>query len=895
MLEIIRFDKIEYIIMPIENLVIKIQLTGLLAMLLVGNVLSQSTYQYPFQNPQLPVEERVYDLVSRLTLEEKVTQLFNHAEAIPRLGIPAYDWWNECLHGVARAGKATVFPQAIGLAATFDEDLMFTVATAISDEARAKHHNFIRNDVRSIYTGLTFWSPNINIFRDPRWGRGQETYGEDPYLTGRMAVNFIKGLQGNDPKYLKTVATAKHYAVHSGPEFTRHVDNIFVNDRDLYETYLPAFKAAVTEANVQSVMCAYNRFRDKPCCGSDVLLNNILRDQFGFNGYVVSDCGAISDFYTKNTHHVVETSSQAWGWSVSTGTDINCESSGNFLINNLDSAINAGIINEKDLNTSLKRLFKARFMLGMFDPEDIVPYSKIPFSAVGSKEHLALARETAEKSLVLLKNDGILPLKNIKKVALIGPNADNFDILIANYNGNPIVPLTPLTAMLERLGSSNVIYTPGCPIVPGVYTNYEVIGYENFYHTIDGKMIKGLKAEYFEESGFKGEPKFVRTDSTINFYWYKSPINSKLEDYFSVRWTGVLIPKKSGVYAFGGNVRVKIDGQPTGDKGLALDKGKQYPIEADFTVVPFWWNNAVEPSAKLTWVETSRDYRKEALTAAQKADVVVFCGGISANLEGEEMPLEIDGFSHGDRTHIDLPAVQEDLLKELHKTGKPIIYVNFSGSAIALNWEEQNLPAIIQAFYPGEATGTALIRLLFGEYNPSGRLPVTFYKSVNDLPDFKDYNMAGRTYRYFKGVPLWEFGYGLSYSSFTYKNLQVPVATNAGSEVKVAVEVTNTGKMDGEEVVQVYVTDKEASAPVPLRSLAGLKRVFLKAGETKKVEIIIRPDQFSLIDNTYNRVIEPGKFVVSVGGKQPGAIMPADGSEVQTEIDLTGVAYLLKE
>jgi beta-glucosidase len=881
--------------MSIKRIAINLQVMGLLILLTGNNIIAQTAYQYPFQNPQLPVEERVFDLVSRLTLEEKVTQFFNHSEAIPRLGIPAYDWWNECLHGVARAGKATVFPQAIGLAATFDEALMFEVATAISDEARAKHHNFIRNDIRSIYTGLTFWSPNINIFRDPRWGRGQETYGEDPYLTGRMAVNFIKGLQGDDPKYLKTVATAKHYAVHSGPEYSRHVDNVFVNDRDLYDTYLPAFKAAVKEADVQSVMCAYNRFRDKPCCGSDILLSNILRKEFGFNGYVVSDCGAISDFYTKDTHHVVETPSRAWGWSVSTGTDLNCETSRSFLVNNLDSAINAGIINEKDLNTSLERLFKARFMLGMFDPDEMVPYAKIPFSVVGSNEHLALTEKAAEKSLVLLKNNGILPLRNVKRVALIGPNANNSDILISNYNGDPVNPITPLTALRKKLGASNVLYAPGCPIFAGIYTNYEVIGYENLFHLENGKLKKGLKAEYFEEAGLKGEPKIVRVDSAIHFTWYKSPINNKPDENFSVRWTGIIVPGKSGTYIFGGNVRVKLDGKPSDDKGTKLEKGKHYQLEATFSTIVFWWNNAIEPSATLSWVETSHDYRKEALAAAQKADVVIFCGGISANLEGEEMPLEIDGFSHGDRTHINLPAVQEELLAALQKTGKQIVYVNFSGSAIALNWEYKNLPAIIQAFYPGEATGTALTGLLFGEFSPSGRLPVTFYKSINDLPDFKNYTMEGRTYRYFKGEPLWEFGYGLSYTSFAYKNLQVQASFNAGNEIKLTIEVTNTGKMDGEEVVQVYVSDEESSVPVPIRSLAGFKKVFLKAGETKKVEITLNPERFSVIDKAYNRVIEPGKFVISVGGKQPGVTIPTDGSCVQAEIDLTGKTFSIKD
>ncbi len=878
--------------MTIKNLCKRLQISGLLAVISVYGAFGQSQERFPYQDPQLPFEERAYDLVSRMTLQEKLSQFFNYSAAIPRLGIPEYDWWNECLHGVARAGKATVFPQAIGLAATFDEPLMFKVATAISDEARAKHHNFLRNDVRSIYTGLTFWSPNINIFRDPRWGRGQETYGEDPFLTGRMAVYFIKGLQGDDPKYLKTVATAKHYAVHSGPEYSRHTDNFYVNDRDLYETYLPAFKASVKEANVQSVMCAYHRFRDKPCCGSDLLLSSILRNEFGFSGYVVSDCAAISDFYTPNAHHVVGTPAQAWGWSLASGTDLNCEMPAGFLSGNLDSAVNAGIINEKDLNTSLMRLFKARFQLGMFDPDMMVSYAQIPFSTVGSKEHLDLARVTAEKSLVLLKNDGILPLKNVKKIALIGPNADNFDILIANYNGEPVVPVTPLTGLRKRMGNANIIYAPGCPIAPGIYTNLEPVGYKNLFHLENGKLKKGLKAEYFGNYEFKGTPIIVRIDSMINFYWMKTPISNKLEEDFSVRWTGVLIPVKTGDYNFDGTVRLSIDGQPIANKKIRLEKGKQYQIEAVFAVGPSWWNRKVEPSARLLWVETSFDYMKQALSAAQKADVIVFCGGISASLEGEESPLEIEGFSHGDRTNIDLPKPQEELLKELKKTGKPIVYVNFSGSAVALNWEKENVSAIVQAFYPGEATGTALSNLLFGNFNPSGRLPVTFYKSVNELPDFKEYSMDGRTYKYFKGESLWSFGYGLSYTNYIYSNAIVPAEIKSGEEIKISVDVTNSGKMDGEEVVQVYVSDMEATVPVPIRSLVGFKRVSLKAGETQKVEFTLKPESFSLINKDYIRSVESGRFTVSIGGQQPDQ---GTGKNFLTkEINITGPSFVVR-
>lgn len=852
-----------------------------------GNSDQKSTVT-PYLNAQLPVEERVEDLVGRMTLKEKVSQLFNKAESIERLGIPAYNWWNECLHGVARAGKATVFPQAIGLAATFDQDLMYRVADAISDEARAKYNYFVANNVRSIYTGLTFWTPNINIFRDPRWGRGQETYGEDPYLTGRMAVNFIKGLQGNDPKYLKTVATAKHYAVHSGPEFTRHTDNIFVNDQDLYDTYLPAFKAAIRDANVQSVMCAYNRFRDKPCCGNDILLNNILRTRYGFKGYVVSDCSAISDFYRKNAHNIVSTPSRAWGWSLSTGTDLNCEQSQSFLADNLDSAINVGIINESDINTSLKRLFKARFMLGMFDPDDQVPWSKIPLSVVGSEKHLNLSLEAAEKSLVLLKNNGILPLKKGIKVALIGPNANNYDVLIGNYNGVPIKPTTPLKALRDKLGIHNVLYSLGCPIVPGVYTDYEIIGSKYLFHKENGRLKNGLKAEYFANPNFEGEPKINRIDPDIDFYWFKSPVGNLVEEEFSVRWSGTLVPAKTATYLLGGNLKVKINGKALNSKGLALEKGKSYELVAELRVASSRYSNCIEPSATLSWIETSKDYRREALEAAAKADAVIFCGGISADLEGEEMPLNIDGFSHGDRTHINLPGIQEELLMDLHKTGKPVIFVNFSGSAMAMNWEDQNLPAIIQAFYPGETAGSALARMLFGEFNPSGRLPVTFYKSEKDLPDFTNYDMQGRTYRYFEGEPLYPFGYGLSYTTFGYSNLCVPEISSAGSPVQVSVDVKNTGTLDGEEVVQLYVSNKTGTSKVPLVALKGFQKVYLKKGELKSVSLTLTPEDFSVTNADARQVVEPGTYEIAIDGSVPGK------NSVNKIIKLTGIVTEIK-
>jgi len=828
-----------------------------------------SEYEYPFQDPSLGIDARVDDLVNRLTPEEKARQLFNKAPAIERLGIPEYNWWNECLHGVARAGTATVFPQAIGLAATFDEDLMFRVATAISDEGRAKHHYFARNGARGIYMGLTYWSPNINIFRDPRWGRGQETYGEDPYLTGRLAVNFVRGLQGDHPRYLKSIATVKHYAVHSGPEFSRHVDNIFVNDRDLYETYLPAFKMAIEEANVQSLMCAYNRFRDQPCCGSNLLLGDILRDEFGFSGYVVTDCGAVSDFYTEGHHQVVETPEQGWGWSLATGADLNCEESRAFL-QNIDSALHVGIINEKDINTSLSRLFKARFQLGFFDPDEDNPYASIPMSVVGSEEHLKLTLEAAEKSMVLLKNEGILPLDKSKKVALIGPNANNFAVLIGNYNGDPVHPVTPLDAFREVL-EEQVVYTPGSPLVPGIYSDYRVIGPENFYHRWEGELVPGLRGTYFANTDFTGDPTVEQVDPFIDFRWEQSPASQVMDEPFAVKWEGYLVPEQTGIYAFDGNVSLILDGQVVGDRPVILVAGREYKLEATHIAKAFWWSsNYQQQFARLSWFDTSRDLEAEAMEAARQADVVVFCGGISSNLEGEEMPIETDGFSHGDRTHIKLPAVQEDLLKKLHQTGVPIVYVNFSGSAVALNWQDEHLPAIIQAFYPGEATGHALTRIIYGETNPSGRLPVTFYKSVDDLPGFQDYQMQGRTYRYFRGTPLYEFGYGLSYTQFRYSNLVLPKDIGIGEPLTLSVTVHNEGDHDGREVVQVYTRDELASVPVPFKALAGIQPVFLKAGESRTLSFDIDPERLSLVDKDFQRKVEPGQFMISAGGCQPG-------------------------
>lgn len=850
---------------------------------------AQVEYDFPFLNPSISADERAADIVSRLTIEEKALQLFNKAPAIERLGIPAYNWWNEALHGVARAGKATVFPQAIGLAATFDEALIHEMAIAISDEARAKHHRFADENVRSIYTGLTFWSPNINIFRDPRWGRGQETYGEDPFLTGRMAVNFIKGLQGDDPRYLKTIATAKHYGVHSGPEVSRHTDNIFVNDRDLYETYLPAFKMAVEEGQVASIMCAYNRFRDQPCCGSDLLLQRILREDFGFEGYVVTDCGAVTDFYQEGKHNIVERPSQGWGWALSAGTDLNCEESFAFIEDNLDEALEMGMINETDINRALTRLFKARIDLGMFDPVGAVPYADIPYEVVGSDKHLALAEKISRQSLVLLKNDGLLPLKEGTKVALIGPNANNIDVLLGNYNGNPINPITPLKGLTDRAGAENVTHAVGSPLVPGFFGNMTVMPEGVLFHRQEDGLLPGLKAKYYKDLSMTGTPDLERIDDKIDFVWTETPISGTLEETFAVAWQGVLKPIESGAYQFRmstlyGNSTIMVNGEDVGADFIDLRTGREYDLEITYSIKPFWWGNTVTPDAQLTWVNTSLDYEAEALAKSKNADVIVFCGGISPRLEGEEMKIETDGFADGDRTHLKLPEVQESLLKKLHATGKPVIYVNFSGSAIALNWQDAELPAIVQAFYPGEPTGKALAGLLFGDYSPSGRLPVTFYKSVEDLPDFLDYAMNGRTYRYFEDEPLYTFGHGLSYTSFGYDDLVVSLDNTPNQPIKVSFTVTNTGDREGTEVVQLYLSDKEATVPVPLRSLVGFKSLTLQPGESRSVSITIDQDRYAIIDKNYIRVIEPGWFSIAVGGGQPQSTL----NSVMLDFELKG-------
>jgi beta-glucosidase len=832
----------------------------------------------PYLNPALPVEARVVDLVGRMTLEEKISQTLNSAPAIERLGIPAYDWWNEALHGVARAGTATVFPQAIGLAAMWDDDHLFTVATAISDEARAKHHEFIRKGKHGRYQGLTFWSPNINIFRDPRWGRGMETYGEDPFLTGRMGIAFIKGLQGDDPKYFKVIATSKHFAVHSGPESLRHTFDAQVSDRDLYETYLPHFRATVTEGNVYSIMGAYNRFRGESASAHKLLLQELLRDKWGFKGYIVSDCDAIRDIYA--THKIVPTAEEAAALGIKRGCDLDC---GN-AYKALAGAVSQNLVTEKEIDISVKRLFTARMKLGMFDPPTMVKWAQIPSSANNSPQNARLAEETAKKSIVLLKNQGnVLPLrKNIRTIAVIGPNADDTEVLLGNYNGTPSKPVTPLAGIKAKIGSSaKVLYARGCDIAEGM-ASFEPIPSKVFSTNSNGQRLNGVTVEFFNNLKYEGTPVRTEVNPTIKAVWGNdTPYPELLDDQFSVRWSGTIEAAETGEYLFriaGRPGRMVLDGKQIGgqmnapQQYIKLDAGKSYPITVEAE------DRFGGMNVELQWFMKGQDYTAEAVAAAQKADAAVLFLGLSPRLEGEEMPVQVQGFSGGDRLSIDLPKVQEDLLRAVAATGTPTVLVLLNGSAIAVNLADANIPAIVEAWYPGQAAGAAIADVLFGDYNPAGRLPVTFYKSTDQLPPFEDYSMKERTYRYFTGKPLYPFGHGLSYTQFRYSNFLIPKSVKAGEPVKVSVTVTNTGSRTGDEVVQLYITDREASVPVPIRKLAGFHRINLKAGASQKVSFTIDPRDLSLITDDTRRVIEPGFFDLSIGGKQPGFSGTADAA-----------------
>lgn len=826
-------------------------------------------YTYLFQDPERTVKERAANIVSLMTLDEKIGQMMNNAPAIERLGIPAYNWWNECLHGVARSPyRVTSFPQAIGMAATWDVNSVLKMAQYASDEGRAIYNDASEKGKTGIYLGLTFWSPNVNIFRDPRWGRGQETYGEDPYLTSELGMSFVHGLQGDDPRYLKASACAKHYAVHSGPEWNRSTFNAEVSNQDLWDTYLPAFKKLVVDAKVSGVMCAYNAFYKQPCCGNDLLMMDILRNQWKFTGYVTSDCGGINHFHQTHKTHLDKQSAAAD--AVLHGTD--CECSNNGAYHALNLAIAEGLITEEQINVSLQRLFEIRLRLGMFDPKELVPYSTISTDVLECTDHQLHALKMAQQSIVLLKNEGnLLPLdkKQIKSIAVVGPNGINEKVMLGNYYGYPSKIWSIMDGLQKKLGSDiKVTYEPGCG-----YVDNQVFrsSWDSSLFAYKGK--KGFYAEYFTNPKLEGKPQVTRMEDSINFLHGdgENTIAGIPANQMSIRYSADYIPDSTGEISFNlsgdDGYKLYIDGV------LCLDsrKGETYytfnveKAKVRKIVIEYWQYADVSELHFDVGRLWHADFQATA-DAVKDADVILFAGGISASLEGEAMTVFADGFKGGDRETIVLPPVQTALLKELVATGKPVIFIMLTGSAIAAEWEAENVPAILNAWYPGQAGGLAIADVLFGDYNPAGRLPVTFYKSEKDLPDFEDYSMDNRTYRYFKGDVRYPFGHGLSYTTFSYDKMCI-LKQKDGYQVEV--EVKNTGRREGEEVVQLYVSNSNDKFRTPIRSLKGFKRIGLKSGESRKVVFNLQSEDLKVVDKNGYSVPMSGDIQISVGGGQP--------------------------
>jgi beta-glucosidase len=827
--------------------------------------------QLPYQNSNLTSAERAKDLTGRLTLEEKASLMLDQSPAIPRLGIKKFNWWSEALHGLANNGGVTVFPEPIGMAASFNDSLVYQVFNAVSDEVRAKYNEAMqKGEENRRFLSLSVWAPNINIFRDPRWGRGQETYGEDPYLTSRMGIAVVRGLQGpDDTKYMKLLACAKHYAVHSGPEWSRHQLNLNnVSPQDLWQTYLPAFKAVVQKAGVREVMCAYQRLDDEPCCGNTRLLQTILRNDWGFKYMVVSDCGAISDFYT--SHKVSSDATHAAAKASLAGTDVECGY--NYAYKEIPAAVKRGLITEDNVNTHLMRLLEGRFDLGEMDNDSLVSWSKIPMSVVNSAVHQKLALDMALQSMTLLQNrDNILPLsKSIKRVAVVGPNADNKEMMWGNYNGTPVTTITILDGIRSTIPGKKVFYTNGCDMVDTMVT-------ENAFAqcTIDGKT--GLKATYWNNRLFDGQPVITQQITSpiqltvLGQHEFAPGVHL---DNFSATYETNFKPAESGEINFNteacGAFQLIVNGDTIGRSRMwralphkfsyKVEKGKVYKIEARFTQIDNWTASLGFNFGKEVPVEY-----KSLIEKLKGVDVVIFVGGISPRLEGEEMPVHLPGFKGGDRTNIELPAVQRNCLKALKAAGKKIIFVNCSGSAIGMVPETESCDAILQAWYSGEQGGRAVADVLFGNYNPSGKLPITFYKNIDQLPGFEDYSMKGRTYRYMSN-PLFPFGFGLSYTTFSIGNARLnKTEIKKGDDVQLTIPVSNTGKRNGTEIVQVYVR-KVSDTSGLLKTLKGFKRIDIPAGKTGEAIIDLPYDSFEFYDgNTYQMDVVPGEYDVWYG------------------------------
>ncbi len=852
------------------------------------NAVAQEAENPAYLNPQLSPEQRATDLVRRMTLAEKASQMQNNSAAVPRLKVPAYQWWSEALHGVINEG-VTEYPEPIGLAATFDVPGIHTMAAQIGVEGRIKHVQNAREGHVGIMGGLDFWSPNLNIFRDPRWGRGQETYGEDPFLTGRMGVAYVTGLQGENPKYYLGIATPKHFAVHSGPEPTRHFADVDVSKHDEVDTYEPAFRAAVVEGKAGSVMCAYNAINGEPACANQYLLQDRLRGKWGFQGYVVSDCDAVRDVAAN--HRYRPTQAQGAAISVMRGMDNECVTFTSRFGEPVDKAyidaVQQGYLPESDLDTALIRLFSARIRLGMFDPPDSVPYTKIDEKELDSAEHRAHARKLANESMVLLKNDGLLPLKpGIRKIAVVGPLADQTRPLIGNYAGQPTHIVSILDGLRAEFPNVTITFVPGtqflradgAPVPDALLT------------TADGQP--GLKAEYSDSmrrgepgQGAQPAPLVTRTETNVKLTENDLPNEIASKKTFGVQWSGFLTASESGDFLLGircaGFGRLTVDGKQVaaaiggGTRGVSsgagrvhLEKGHKVALE-----ILYGTRNA-KPHAELFWTKYSSAPSPEALAAAKNSDVVIAIVGITSQLEGEEMPVSEPGFLGGDRTSIDLPQPEEDLVEAVAASGKPLAVVLTNGSALAVNWINEHANAVLDAWYPGEEGGAAVAETLSGKNNPAGRLPVTFYKGVDQLPHFEDYGMANRTYRYFTGKPLYPFGYGLSYTKFSYSNLSVPEQDiAAGQPVGADVTVTNTGKIPGDEVVQLYLKFPPVKG-APLVALRGFERIHLDPGASEKVHFELKQRDLGMVTEDGNPIIAPGDYTISVGGGQPDTGAP---------------------